>query len=535
MRKLILILLLVPKLLSAEIVINEVLSNEPGGSTNLEWIELYNNSESSEELSNYMLVVNSDTIQFSSQIVQKNEFIVVCKKLFSVSTETSFESYWGNNSQIWGDDTFEMKFAQPIEASFSLTNSSGSIELYFNQSIVSLFSWDESGLDGTSWERKFADSDIIKQSVSKVQSTPGYLNSVSLLTTDVSIDSVYVELIDLTAHYYFVVTNRGTTDISNLEVILKDSASAQLYSFIVSSIQSDSTIVVEQTFQLPIVDNYYHNLEAEVSLLGDERIENNVFEFLSVSSDYPPLILSEFLANPQDDQSTEWVEIYNRSSNAHNLFGWSLGDSRSQYPICLDSQYVQPNEYIVLTQSKVEFLIEHTQFSGIVIEPANWAVLNNDSDKIRLIDSIGIISDQCEYSSLFDENFTIVRDISSNDYLWYRSASESGTPGEANKILEYNDLKICLSSKYISPDFDGFEDEISIRLDYPLADSYTLKLYNARGQLVKTFFEDESAISQEYVWDGRGDNFQKLPVGMYIIYFESANGTSVKETVIIAR
>ena len=44
--RILLLILLLPSFVSAELVLSEVMANEPGGSVELEWIEVYNNSDS---------------------------------------------------------------------------------------------------------------------------------------------------------------------------------------------------------------------------------------------------------------------------------------------------------------------------------------------------------------------------------------------------------------------------------------------------------------------------------------------------------
>ncbi len=140
------------------VVVNEVMSNEPGGHTTLEWIELYNNSTSSANLSFYSLHIGATQILLGGTMAAQS-YMVVCRRLFSSGTTPGFEEYWGNNSGVWGDSPLEQY--QVMEASFSLTNSAGSVQLYLVGQLESELAWTEPGADGVSWERGGAQGTII--------------------------------------------------------------------------------------------------------------------------------------------------------------------------------------------------------------------------------------------------------------------------------------------------------------------------------------------------------------------------------------
>lgn len=535
---LVLLFLIITQTANANLIINELLSNEPGQSTSLEWIELYNNSESPQQLADYTIVLNSKIILLPTQILEPHSYIIVCKNLFSADSEVSFESYWGNGSNVWGDSEYETTTSEPIEASFSLLNDSGTVLLMQHENIVSSFRWEEKGEDGISWERKFVDSAIIAQSKSTAQSTPGYLNSITLVQKDLAVESVSVVMENFIPLYTFTIANRGQTDIDDCVMHIYDSTlTTLLNSYSVSLVPSDSIQKVEIALEL-LSEQMYESLVAVVATPSDVRSSNDSLSFIAVSSSYPPILISEFLANPQGTNQTEWIEIYNRSLEDVDLQNWFIGDALNVYPMTLEPFFIAPNQYIVLTKSVNDFLIENSQFDGIAIELEKWAVLNNDVDKIRLVDVNDIEADNYSYSTLYDDNYTVSRELNSNLYQWGRTSEPNGTPGYKNDLFETHNREsvyINLSSKYISPDGDGFEDKVIIDIDVPQSSSYTLKLYDINGNIVKTFFSDRNYIPNQLEWDGLSDNNARLPIGIYILYLTTKEGISTKETIVIAR
>jgi len=101
------------------IVINEVMSNEPGSNTTLEWIELYNNSASQAFINSHTLVIGTDTVLFSPILrLAPFEYYIICRKLLGDANSPGFETRWGDSSGFWGDTPFESSLQIPQAASF---------------------------------------------------------------------------------------------------------------------------------------------------------------------------------------------------------------------------------------------------------------------------------------------------------------------------------------------------------------------------------------------------------------------------------
>ena len=115
-------------------------------------------------------------------------------------------------------------------------------------------------------------------------------------------------------------------------------------------------------------------------------------------------------------------------------------------------------------------------------------------------------------------------------YNWH-SASETcnwGTPGVTNSVLisETEEVPgLNLSSKRVSPDGDGFEDVISVRVIPGGSDNVvTVTVINERGYVVRRLAERFFAGSEAlFVWDGTGDDGKRLNAGLYMIMSESYN------------
>jgi len=162
-----------------EVVINEVLANEPGSNTKLEWVELQNADTVEHDLERWVFISKDDTTWFPAEaIIPAGGFLTLARKLLSDPPDSiSFEGWWGDRSGAWGDSPEEDFPA--IEAKMSLTNSGGTVSLFDLEQNVQTFTWDQDCGDGVSTERVSADDDIWLCCVESHKSTPGAKNSVS--------------------------------------------------------------------------------------------------------------------------------------------------------------------------------------------------------------------------------------------------------------------------------------------------------------------------------------------------------------------
>ncbi len=178
MKTLILILIL-PAQLLAQVVISEVLYNEPGTRVLLEWTEIYNRADTAINLNNFFFISGNDTTLFPAEaIIQPHKYAVLAKELTSADGGDSFEGHWGDSSGYWGDSPSENYRAYP--AKMTLSNISGTVKLIrIDNGSTEQISWDTPAADGQSLERDDIDppSDSWHLSSDPSGSTPGIVNS----------------------------------------------------------------------------------------------------------------------------------------------------------------------------------------------------------------------------------------------------------------------------------------------------------------------------------------------------------------------
>ena len=533
----------------AGLVVTEVMSDEPENFTSLEWIEFYNDSPDIIFLGLYPLVIMGDTLTLSGAL-GAYQYGIVCRKLYATGGTPAFEEVWGNNDGIWGDSPTE-NFKEPYVRSFPpLVNDSGEVAILNGVGgVASRLVWNGSVGDGISWEREGFTQDRIEASVDPQGCTPGYVNSITPLGHDLDLRRVTAIRSNDATEITFEIKNRSLSYVAGgqLSVYRVNEAdpndhSSEIRLINLSGVDSGKTVAVTEQF---LMSGTYYHLGAELS--DDDRVRNNLTTFYAPGADFPPVILTEVQPHPSGLLFVEWVEVFNRADSAINLKGWSLGDLVGIHEIDSLDLFVDSGGYLVLTEDSSDFRLYYTDPEIRVYEPPTWPGLNNSGDILRLIDCFGLLADEFEYSDTYDSNYTWSRageDYYSDD--WGRSLDLGGTPGYKNVVLldpTGSSLDLRMEPAIFSPDGDGLDDRTAIHVIVPDAIDYTLEVYDRQGRKVRTFFsgvkltnpDDVDQESSIWYFDGLNDDGQRLPIGIYIVYFEAGGLESVKGSVVIAR
>jgi hypothetical protein len=525
---------------SGAVVVNEVLSDEPGSETSLEWIELYNSASTAADLQYYQLRVPSTgglLVHTLSGALAPGAYRVYCRDT------VRFEEHWGDSSGVWGDAASEQYEIR--ELTFRFVNDSGRVRLtQLVSPDVSELAWTQSGRDGYSWERYFHTLNQIGQSVDPSGSTPGRINSITPMPVDLALEGVEVLSEAGKATIAFRIVNRGLADISNaiLELYKFDPGESDSLGSLVAGepvgvVDSGLAVLLIGQYQF---ERYYQKLVGQLLLISDNRPSNNRFIFTAPGENYPPVILSEFLPEPDPESESEWIEVKNISDTAIDLSSWMLGDSAGLSLIAATQLLIDPGEYLVVAEDTIAFDLVYPAFMGKHHQPDTWRTLNNGSDSVRLVDAFDIQADRFYYDRTYDSNYTWARSESPEfDGRWGRSEDVGGTPGAANSVRFMPEgsrtLSVEVTPRIISPDGDGVDDSTMIIVQASEADGYTLKLYDAQGRLVRTLEDDAPDMKEYYVWRGEGDDGKKQPIGIYILYVEAVGVESAKKTIVVAR
>ncbi|KPL02995.1 MAG: hypothetical protein AMJ73_07830 [candidate division Zixibacteria bacterium SM1_73] len=523
------------------VIFNEILANEPGSNTKLEWVELFNADSIEHDLGGWLFVSKDDTTEIlSGKVIPSGGFLIIARKLVTQPPDSiSFEGYWGDGSGVWGDS--ELEDSPAIEAKMSLTNSGGTISLIDLSQNVQSFTWDDDCGDGVSLEKQSPEvgdqADNWSCCVHPDKSTPGEVNSVTPAENDLSIQSEElfsspeIPLEDSTFSITAVVRNAGSAkSFANELAFFNDqdwdgflAEHEQLGDMITIpplEVGEADTISIEVNFPK---GNY--RIYARIGK-DEKEFNNQAFTNLKVRVALPDLVINEFMYNPDLDLSqTEWVELYNRSENPISVKNWLLGDSVEQKLITPDEVIIEPKRFLIVTQDKNKFQETYREVSCEVIEQESWQSLNNTEDKVILKDTLNLLEDEVSYTGISADKGISWERIdynvaSNNEDNWWKCVDPKGaSPGEENSLhTQYsNQMELTITPNPFSPDGDGFEDKVTFKYVLPKMSELTLKVYDIKGRLIKTLMEDEPQVAGEITWDGKDDGNRILRVGIYVV------------------
>lgn len=358
------LLILINTAQATNLIFTEIMYDPEGADTDQEWIEVFNISTSSIEISadwrfndgsNHLL----NLYQGNNQITSSSFFII-----------TADAQVFLNNYQDFNQTIFE--------SSLSLNNSTDTIQLANNDQLISEFTYDSNlGANGNGKtlekinvynpESAWQESYIIKGTPGSESSTHP-LNQTPLAVAGEDINaSINEEII-------FDASNSSDPDGDQLTF---------LWNF--AELASSTLEIV--TYQFSETGTYLVNLtvsdgqaSSTDSLIVNITEEINDPPFVAVDN----IIINELLPNPAGSDDAEWIELKNENNTEINLEGCYLKDASG-------NQYTFPstniNDYFVLERS----------VSGIS--------LNNFNETISLFNNLGEKIDEVSYADS-QENYS---------------------------------------------------------------------------------------------------------------------------------
>lgn len=265
-----------------------------------------------------------------------------------------------------------------------------------------------------------------------------------------------------------------------------------------------------------------------ISIKAGDSIVANFVE----SSTEPNIVINEIMYNADENQESEdWIELYNSGNASINLADWTLKDDKDDNMYTIpEGTIVGSNSYLVLVKDKAAFQEIYPNTNNILGDIGFG--LSGNSDQVRLFNNEGQLVDSVMYDDedpwpleadgtgysleLIDASFD-----NSDATNWRASSYYLGSPGAENgKSVSNSDeiikpKQIELSQNYPNP----FNPSTTISFSIPKLEQVTLKIYNVTGQLVATLVDDQiPAGKYTKRWDALGQAsgvyFYRLSVGL---------------------
>ncbi|HQW83436.1 MAG TPA: lamin tail domain-containing protein [Ferruginibacter sp.] len=316
---------------------------------------------------------------------------------------------------------------------------------------------------------------------------------------------------------------------------------------------------------VPLLRNkvYSVTVSAITDCVGNVISADNTAKLgLASSTDSFDVVINEILFNPIST-GVDYVELYNRTNKVIDLKNMyianrnSAGVISSIAQLSSETNLLYPQDFIVVTSDasvvKRDFITKNPDAFVEVSMPS----FNDDNSNVIILNEQGKIVDELFYSDkwhfkLLDNKEGVALERidydapTQNQDNWHSAATSVGYGTPTYKNSQYRiDMQvqgdITVSPEIVSPDNDGMDDYATIDYNFP-SPGYVanITIFDANGRLVR--YLQRSAlcgIKGSFRWDGLGEKFQKLPVGIYIIYTEVFNldgkKKQFKNTIVLAR
>lgn len=241
------------------------------------------------------------------------------------------------------------------------------------------------------------------------------------------------------------------------------------------------------------------------------------------------VVINEINYNAADDQETgDWVELYNTSGSNLDLSAWVMKDDDDTHSFVFpDETVIEANGFLILTRSQSDFSTFYPNIEP-VLGDFDFG-LSSEGDAVRLfnaneelVDVVNYLPDSPWPSTPNGEGFTLELLSPELD----NSLPESWAPVNANGSP--NQINVMVNTEDISSrDFEllsypnPFSDYLNITLGIERSTEVNIKLYNQNGSFVIDLHNGilkagEHVLQSNLGHLSRGVYYAKVHIGNYL-------------------
>lgn len=531
-----------------QLVINEIMY-APSDAAN-EWFEIYNRGNEIINIQNWKwkdATSTLRTITTQNIFLDTNSYFIVCQD--SIKFKTQFPNTSG----------------KLIQTAWSQLNNSGDNLILIDAGNVQIdlinFSSAWGGnTGGYSLERINPDgpsnvSSNWSVSIDLDKATPFIKNSVTPKPFDLFLKSFNISPLFPSANdvinFEFNVKNIGLNNAENFSLnIFMDinfDSIAQNSELLNSQTKSNlnSGDSVSFTFVIQNPDTGYKQYIGILKLVNDyDTLNNKIIRKFFVSSQQGNggIVINEIMFDPLSDQA-EWIELFNASAQSVNIKSWKYKETSTTVILSASDLILNPGDYFIFAHDSTiykTFSYLGTPLQNQIVKFSTSLSLNNSGESISISDSLNNIIDEVSYSPSWNNpELEDTKGISleklnpvfnANDKKSWSSSANilGGTPGLANSIFTKNIISnsaLSIAPNPFSPDGDGFEDFTLIKYKLNMTISQLrVKIFDIKGRMVKEILNNQTSGSEgTIIFNGYGDDNQRLRVGIYIVLIEAVD------------
>jgi hypothetical protein len=557
MKKVILFFWLMPYLAFAQdfhvkpgdVVISEIMA-DPLPSVLLpdqEYLEIFNRSDILISLEGWKLISGGNkTTLFPESEICPGGFVILC----SVSDTGLFSGY----GKVIGLRSFPI--LTDGGKSLILTDSRGIMIHYVEYSS----SWygDPLRSDG-GWSLEMIDTGSPfyaegnwKASLSPVGGTPGRENSVSSSNPDLAFSGV-VNVFPSDSNHLEILFSEPVRDPEKIAGMV--SLSGKKISSAEMKDQAGMEFIIVP--DVPFIKGrvYSFKISQDITDYAGNRPEIMEIEFglpeIPVKDD---IVFNELLFNPIPGDA-DYIELFNNSQKPIDA-SWlcisakddATGKISGSVPVSEKNILIMPGKYYAFTTDRLATVNRY--YAGDknkIFEAGTLPSMPDDGGHLILMGRQLSVCDEVSYDE--DMHFSLISEAegislektnprgSSPDRNNWHSASGSsgwGTPGTVNSVyseLPATDNRLQFSSTRITPDNNGTEDVLTIKLNLAGTGSVlTVTIFDENGTPVRKLTQNLLSAPETYLsWDGTDDTGTLLPAGIYIFLVTLFNDTGKTE------
>ncbi len=231
------------------------------------------------------------------------------------------------------------------------------------------------------------------------------------------------------------------------------------------------------------------------------------------------LRINEIFPRAQAD-CPEWLEFANPSGSPVTLKNWSYGNQDDTCLIAASDFIIPANGFAVLTKDKALFLAKYPS-TALVIQPVRWRTLDNYHDTLFVWDSSGALRESVGwdyhwFDSWTDQSLARVSFWISGLLKEAWVVASMPSPGQPNSeaVWRASGVSLDIGPIPFTPNNDGRDDYLSIKMTLPAGASATVSIYGFDG---RKYFEVPQPMSSQFLWNGTASDGRAANVGPFFV------------------
>ncbi|GAB2627023.1 hypothetical protein GCM10026987_25410 [Belliella aquatica] len=538
-----------------DLIINEIMPAPRAGNSlpNVEYIEIFNPSDSPISLGGFQLANSRRTTTLSNEVILPQEYVILCPRT-QISQFTSYGRVMGLTN--WP----------------TLLNSADQVKLFDNTGLViDSLNFTTASFGGSSFASggyslevvnpfiKCNLSGNVRTTIAAERGTPGKVNSVFDDTPDMSNPVLLTAKVNNSNQVSLEFSKSLSLNLENLTWELSPNLAIQS----VSIGENQETLIV--TFEEIIQEGtqYLIRVKGLRDCVGNliREGENEANFTIPSPAELGDVIINEVLFNANTG-GPKFVEVYNQSDKFINLKDWKLANLNSDNEIANRrivsnaDLIIAPKSFLVFTTDSNRLLSEYPKgVNDNFVELSSLPSYPQAAGNVVWLDPEEELVDIFSYNEKMHHRLLKeVRGVSlerlspteptQNPENWKSASASVGyaSPGFRNSNLFEGsaDFGIKINPKVFVPDAAGEQNFTTLSYKMDQAGSLaTIRIYSVSGQLIRELCQNDIwGTSGFYTWDGTDSSSRKVRPGYYVVTIDlfdmQGNVNQIKKTVVVA-